>query len=562
MSLPRFIHIGLLPFAALAAETADLTTATIPTHRCIQDDSETLVRLRQLESQQLTIGTITFEQLPIFDESKAEENNWLFRWINRVHVNTRESVIGDDLLFKTGEPVDATKVIESERLLRRRSYLREPLIQLVGDCATQADIKVSAREVWTLIPQVGYSHKGGENNSMFGIKDKNIFGSGKELSAQYEKNTDFTRRYLAYKDPNWGNHHGILAIQYGQTDEGDYHRFNIERPFFSLDTEWAGGLTSSRIVQTRKVYFRGEPVQAFEHEMENVETYYGLSSGLTASHVNRLSIGVAQSSDRFVANDETIVAPAMPDDRDYRYPFIRWDYIDANFIKTKNVNQINVTEDYNLGWQFETRIGFSSNQLGNSRTATLFNLNAQRTFIWGEDKLLFGKATVDGIYQRDDYVNTISDVQLRYHQGDFEHSQFYLATRLRHGHGLTTDQWLYLGGDNGLRGYPMRYQVGERSALLTAEWRWFTDYELFHLADVGFAAFYDVGRAWFHDHDNGVNGGRLRNAGIGVRLAPTRIGGEIRSGESTVIHIDLAIPLDAREDVGRYQWLVQAKQSF
>lgn len=290
--------------------------------------------------------------------------------------------------------------------------------------------------------------------------------------------------------------------------------------------------------------------------------YYGRSSGLQNGQVNRLSVGLAQRQDLFSEIDETLPEPAIPDDRRYRYSFIRWEYIDAQYFKARNVNQIHVTEDYNLGWQFQTRVGFSSRQLGDSEAATLFNLDTQRTFIWSDDKLLFAKAAVSGIYQQQQYINTITDVQLRYHQGDFEHAQFYANTRLRYGHGLTIDEFLYLGGDNGLRGFPLRYQVGDRSALLTMEWRWFTDYEFLHLADVGFAAFYDVGRAWFEDQDNGHYGGWLRNVGFGVRLAPTRIGGEIRSGDSTVIHIDVAFPLDARDDVGSVQWLLQAKQSF
>jgi hypothetical protein len=57
-------------------------------------------------------------------------------------------------------------------------------------------------------------------------------------------------------------------------------------------------------------------------------------------------------------------------------------------------------------------------------------------------------------------------------------------------------QMLQLGGDNGLRGYPLRYQGGTRRALLTVEQRFYTDLYLWRLFRVGGATFIDVGRAW------------------------------------------------------------------
>ena len=51
-----------------------------------------------------------------------------------------------------------------------------------------------------------------------------------------------------------------------------------------------------------------------------------------------------------------------------------------------------------------------------------------------------------------------------------------------------------LGGDNGLRGYPLRYQAGESRSLLSLGERFFTDFYPWRLFRVGYAAFLDVGR--------------------------------------------------------------------
>ena len=50
---------------------------------------------------------------------------------------------------------------------------------------------------------------------------------------------------------------------------------------------------------------------------------------------------------------------------------------------------------------------------------------------------------------------------------------------------LDLDDQILLGGDNGLRGYPLRYQDGTERALWTVEQRYFTDWYPFRLFRVG-----------------------------------------------------------------------------
>ena len=570
---PLLLVSLLTPYTARAAEaassasdstitdTAAAAAVDIPRHKCINDDSELNTQFAQWQAAGLPVGQIQIEQHSIFDENDPDENNWLFRGVNYLHINTHESVLRDDLLIKTGEPFDAEKVRESERILRRRAYVREPLITAVGECTERVDLKVQLHEVWTLMPQISYSHKGGESTSSLGLVDKNILGSGRELSVQFEKNVDYSRRYIGYRDPNWGNLHGILTAQFGQTDEGEFHRLEMERPFYALNTTWAGGIFTHQQIQTSALYFRGDKVQQFEQDRSRRSFYYGASDGLQGDHVARWFIGVAREVDLFSPVLETQSTPAIPGNRAYTYPFIGWQSIDAHYIKTSNVNQIGVTEDYNLGWQIDVKLGVSADVLSDAQNATVVEAAIERAFLFGNDKLLYNKWQFSGKYEQKEWRNSFIDATVRYHQGDFATQQFYVGLRARYGLHLDLDQYIYLGGDLGLRGYPLRYQVGDHSLLLNTEWRWFTQYELLQLADVGFAVFHDVGRAWFDDRDNGRYGGWLHDAGFGIRLAPTRIG-ESRHGGGTVIHIDLAFPFDAREDVGNYQWLVQAKQSF
>ncbi len=57
------------------------------------------------------------------------------------------------------------------------------------------------------------------------------------------------------------------------------------------------------------------------------------------------------------------------------------------------------------------------------------------------------------------------------------------------------DQPLDLGGETGLRGYPVQYQQGTQRWLSTAELRWYPQINIYQLLDMGFVAFADAGRA-------------------------------------------------------------------
>ena len=121
---------------------------------------------------------------------------------------------------------------------------------------------------------------------------------------------------------------------------------------------------------------------------------------------------------------------------------------------------------------------------------------------------------------------------------------------------LDPDMQLLLGGDNGLRGYPLRYESGTSRALFTVEQRVFTDWFPFRLARVGGALFADVGRTWGSGVIGNSDPGLLRDVGFGLRL------GNSRTGLGNVLHIDLAFPLNNINGIQRVQFLVQTMQSF
>jgi hemolysin activation/secretion protein len=132
------------------------------------------------------------------------------------------------------------------------------------------------------------------------------------------------------------------------------------------------------------------------------------------------------------------------------------------------------------------------------------------------------------------------------------------ATR---GKNLFADQYLYLGGNSGLRGYTDFYQDGDRRYLFSLEQRFYGRREWLSLFYLGYAFFYDQGRTWGDSLAGQVADRELRDFGFGLRFSGTRVGGQDQS-RSNILHLDVAKPLDGDSDISDIQWILKVKSSL
>jgi hemolysin activation/secretion protein len=152
--------------------------------------------------------------------------------------------------------------------------------------------------------------------------------------------------------------------------------------------------------------------------------------------------------------------------------------------------------------------------------------------------------------------DALLESEARYYLQQSPRALFFATFTGALGHNVDLDNQILLGGDNGLRGYPLRYQSGNASALLTIEQRYFTEWYPFRLFHIGAATFVDIGRTWGDAPFSSPNLGTLRDVGIGLRI------GNSRSGLGNVIHVDVAFPLDGDDSISSPQILVETKQRF
>ena len=502
------------------------------------------------------IANITLEQLNVFNTEIEEENNALFRFANRAHIQTEPDVINNLLLFAAGDKYDARKLSESERLLRKESYLYDAEISATENCDGDVDVKVVTRDLWTLLPEISFSRSGGENKSSIGFRESNLFGWGKRLSFSRTTDSDRNGYLFVYDDPNIFSTRYRGRLEYADNSDGKRHLLELTYPFYAIDTPFSYGILSYSEQREESLYQRGEEFSEFDQTTDLNSVFIGHSKALSNNWTQRLTLGYVDQQDTFNAIDTTF-AP-LAENRSLSYPYVSGHWFEDNYIKVRNFDSIHRTEDLNLGWNVKVLLGYSDESLSNDDTRAVYSFNFKKAHFSGDNTLWRFSTDIDGYWNKEDkkLENFKATSQIQYYLNTSIDQSWYVKARVQYAKNLTADQQLTLGGETGLRGYPMDYQHGDRSFLFSLEKRYYWEYDLLQLFKVGAAGFVDVGRAWFNDQDNGENDHVLKNVGIGLRLAPSR------ANAGTMIHIDIAAPLDSYEDVDSVQWLVSVKKSF
>ena len=245
----------------------------------------------------------------------------------------------------------------------------------------------------------------------------------------------------------------------------------------------------------------------------------------------------------------------VPADRKLAYPFIGLEIVEDGYVTTHNQDQMERTEDFQMGLDVKASLGWADTSFGSDRDAALFSISASRGFGSLEETALLVAARSSGRLESGDLVNAQLSVDVRLYHRQSKRRSFFASVSGTLGQSLDLDNLVELGGDTGLRGYPIRYHVGESVALATVEQRYYTDWYPFRLFRVGGAIFADIGRAWGPHPLGDDHREWSADVGFGLRLALTRI-------TSKVVHIDFAFPLNDDPDIDDVQFLIEAKKSF
>jgi hypothetical protein len=512
-----------------------------------------------MEAAGAVIGKIDIDARNIFDESDQRETNKLYRLADRLHIRTKPSTIRAQLLFKSGEKYQARKLAETERALRLLTFIYDARVVPVRYADGKVEIQVITKDVWTLSPGISFGRSGGTNSTKFNLEDENFLGWGKTLQVSRGSTVDRTSDTVALSDPNVFGSRWTSAVAYSDSSDGSERSALIQRPFYALDSTWSAKIVGLSFDRTVSRYYLGNIVDQFNDNESSYELSGGLSNGYIDGWTRRWTFGMRYDRNIFLPTPGTSLPTPpslMPPDRTLSYPFVGYDMLEDKYKKVGDENEIGRTEDLYFGSEISGEIGYSDSAFGANHDAVMLAAKALRGIELPAEQQLFLTSDFSSRLEQGHARNLIADAAAKYYWRWREDWLLYAGLSGTTTYMLDPDMQLLLGGDNGLRGYPLRFESGTSRALLTVEQRFFTDWYPYRLARVGGAIFTDIGRTW----GNGVVGnsdpGLLKDVGFGLRI------GNTRSGLGNVLHIDLAFPVSDIAGINRVQFLVQTMQSF
>jgi len=528
-----------------------------------QSDATALPTLRELEAAGAIIGEIRIKTLDIFDLDDPKEDNWLFRSANWLHIQTRPNTIRRQLLFASGERLSVRLIEETERLLRGDRYLYEADIQPVAWRDGIVDLEVRTRDTWSLQPGAKVSYAGGTSSGGASLRDYNLFGTGTNFSIALRRSSDVssaggTRRAvdLSFSYPFAFDGHTTVAYSQSKFEEGSTHSVTVDRPFYALDSRWAAGASASRDDRVISSYAGGVVAAQYRRRHEGAYALLGGSRGLIDGWVHRVSGGLRYEDDVYGAEPGLVGPAQMPADRTLVAPFVRIETVQDDFREVRNLDQIARPEYLALGWQALLELGRATKGLGSTQAVSQYSASLSRGVRIAGDGVLLGAASVSGEYADGRGDREVQGVSARYYQRRGSRTVFYMAVAADATNYSDATQYLSLGGEAGLRGYPTNYQLGARRVLFTAERRFYADWYPFRLFRVGGAVFYDVGRAWGGPYENEFSEHWAADVGFGLRLLSAR------SATGTTLHVDFAFPIKREPGVKAFQFSFQSKSGF
>jgi outer membrane protein assembly factor BamA len=461
---------------------------------------------------------------------------FVYDWANKLHIVTKENVIRSELLFKSGDVFDPELLEESERNLRRLAYIGEVEITPVREESTFVDISVVTQDQWSTLLSTIFRREGGRTTLGLAVEEFNLLGFGKQVFSEFRHEPEGNILSLGYTDPLLFGSRWTTREAFETGPFINRVSAQLVRPFFSLDTKWAMGVSTSFRDEIIRLFEASEEINRVRLETDQVRLFGARALG------GRFNKTRLQLTYRFAERDfsaiagETTDLEDVSDDELIHSLTLGLSFESLSFVEEKQIDKFLRTEDLTLG--SITSISLGRTGLPVPKGVKRFELRVRRR----EAHKIFNKQYLFAIlgfvtqFENNRLNDTITSLRLRYYNKMLSRQTLALNFELDYGNALEDTRQFLLGGDSGLRGYPARAFSGVKRFLVNIEDRIFTSLNLFTVA-IGGVIFMDAGNVWEEDETLDLTDLNY-SVGFGLRLGYTK------SPRSRVGRIDFALPLN------------------
>jgi hypothetical protein len=548
------IRTGIVVFILIIAQCRPVHADACPLPaNNTSDRSGEPSRWDALAAQGYRIGDVHIIVDNVFDLNNPLQNSWYARLADELHIKSHPRAIREQLLFKSGDPVDPRIIYESARRLHALLYLRESSIH-PGSCSDHhVEVEVTVKDAWTLKLDIAFAHIGGQNTLQFEVTDANFLGSGKSLNLGHTSDPQRSANLASYHDPSVLGTYWQLTATYEDLSDGHIKFLSVGQPFYEDQTPWS--VQTSFYDQKENINFYSQDMLAWSAPSDLQQHYVSWAHLIDWSDADAsgMRAGALYTNSDYVygllqlENPGLLPEPTLTP-RHLAGVGLTWEYFQDRYASFTNMLYIDRAEDYNLGWILDLQAGHYGKNFGGNVSAPFYGISAS----WGTelpgDTLLLVSGFAYDRQQAGMSQNLQSNLTLTAYNQYFPwqtlvgHVQWDSVLR------PDPESYLYIGGLQGLRGYPNYYAIGDRRWQATFEDRIVTPVQILNLFQLGFVGYVDV--AQIHQASPTTWSPTYSNVGLGFRI------GNIRSAFNNTFYVTVAWPLMSMPGVSGHQIVI------
>ena len=485
-------------------------------------------------------------------------------FVNVFHASTRDWVVRQEVLQQEGELWQRGRILETERNLRALRQLSiANVVAATGSDPQSVRAVVVVKDVWSLRVNSNWAvGAAGLDYLVLNPTEENLAGTRSTVGALFSLERD---RYLlggTFHSPRLGGTRyevavsaGVIENRFGGGYEGNYGGFLFQLPQFSRHSRFAYGVDIDWRFSIARRYDGSRPLQVSVETERGVEVlpwmyrtqsltgdYFAVRSwgvrdkmdisfGISVSHRRSSTINDADYSPQAVLAFRRAALPVA----DTRIsPYVQLAVYQAKFLRVLNLESLGLQEDFRLGHALTTSLFVGAKSFGSTRDLLGSRVRLSYTWALGDGLLRLGAQNRIVLANGGKNEGAVL-LQGRFaspHFGPFRlHGDGFFSLRYRDY--LNSGPYV-LGGANRLRGYAqggdVRGRAGKNLVAGNAELR--TASVNLLSAEVGLAAFYDVGSA----ADDPAEFSLYHGAGGGLRFLFPQL-------ERTVLRLDWGLPM-------------------
>ncbi|MBX3044537.1 MAG: hypothetical protein KF896_12550 [Ignavibacteriae bacterium] len=461
-----------------------------------------------VSAKEIRVGKVILDKKKVFEKN---DKDWFFAapLLNALHATTKDFIIMDEVLFRSGDFIDEDYFLETERNLRKTNLFTYAYIELdsVGD--NTYDTYIVTKDRWSFYPSLLFGTGGGVTNYGGRLQEFNLLGTGTAVTAEAlyrgENNIGWQGIGIIEKQRLFRTELTLFASLLSNEYRTNQY-IELYKPFRTLDTEYSYGFTGLNSFGEDFI-FQGRDSFILAPFEEQVGRFYFSKSWRKQDRIFATGMIEYHQVDRPMENTRQVF------DNSGKF-LLMFSSVSQDFYISEKVNYYHV-EDMVVG-------GYGSATLGK-----IFSIGSR-----GEDRYYVGAQGEVSYYNGRSYLYGMMTGASAFSQSvaTYTYQEFLglgftkiadglvLAARFRQ---QTAWNWrafrqLVLDNDFGLRGYDANIFSGENRIISNVELRYFPDLPVW-IVNLSGVAFWDIGAVW--NQDNEIWETPFYNAaGLGLRI--------------------------------------------